>query len=128
MIAVRLINSGASLNSFFEISSVNYTPGENLTMVLRLFDEQLDNRFIPDATATLTLTYTDTSDVEQTKAASLLDADDRSLWTITWSQAETAAFGSTGFTVTMDAFGDTNTIYITTLPNVLTKQIISGDC
>ena len=128
MITAKLINSEASLNSFFQLSSVNYSPNENLTVAFRLYNEQTDLRHIPNVAATINVVHLNTSNAEVTVAASLVDADDRSLWKVTYTQAQTAIMANSNLRLEIDTLGDTTVIYVAVLKNVLKRQILSGDC
>lgn len=128
MINTKLINSEATLNDFFDIDNVEYTPGENLTVAFRLFNEQKNIRYIPPAAATVSVMYTDTSGVDQTKAASNIDADDRGMWSVSFTQAETLTLASPSLKITVDVNGDATVLEISVLRNILSKVFLSGDC
>lgn len=128
MIRAKLINSSATLNSFFELSSLSYVPGENVTLNLRIFDLQQNLRYIPPVAATMTLTFDNKDGTTLTKTATVLDSDDRSLWTVALSQAETAALGGSNIQVILDINGDASAINKTVLANSLSKINLSGDC
>lgn len=121
----RLLNSDAELNNFKEISALNYVPGENPTIVFRLFDEQLGIRFIPTAVATMTVDMINSDGTTLTKTPTVLDADDRSIWTFNLTDTETQALAGSNIQVNLDDNGDLKKAVIA---NALIKNVISGDC
>lgn len=128
MLTTKLINSEATLNSFFEISNVQYVAGENLTVSFRLHDRQRDIRYIPNAAATVNVSYVDTSNATISVAASQIDADDRSMWTVSFTQAQTLVIATNSLQVSVDELGDTTDISLTILENVLVKNTLTGTC
>lgn len=128
MIIALQINGDATLNSFFYIGSTNYSSGESLTVAFQFANEQKDIRFIPNVAAVVNVVYIDTDGVEQTKAATNIDADDRSLWSITFTPAETALIGGSTLRIEMDELNDGTIIHKMLLDNSIIKQVISGNC
>ena len=128
MLSTKLINSEATLNSFFEINNVQYVPNENLTVSFRLWDTQRDIRYIPAVAATVNVSFVDTSAVTVTVAASQISADDRSMWTVDFTQAQTLIIATNSLQVSVDELGDTTDISLTILPNVLVKNTLTGSC
>lgn len=125
MLDIKLLNSDAQLNNFKEIGSVAYVPGEDVTLVLRLILSQLKIRYIPASGATVAVTFQTKTGVDLVKAATELDAGDRSMWTVSLSQAET-----------LDIIGQNFTVGVTEgavlkkglALNALDRTIIDGDC
>lgn len=89
-ITAQILNDDASLNSFLIVDAIEFTPGGDITINFRLLDTQEDLRYVPDAGATLSLTFQKTDGTTLVKAASELDTQDRSMWTVSLSQAESA--------------------------------------
>lgn len=125
---LQLLNSDASLNNFFVVDAVAFVPGENLTLVVRLIDSQKSIRYVPTAAATLTLNFTDSDGNTVTKPASVLDASDRSIWTVALSQAETQTLVGSNIEAVLDTLGDTTVIIKAVARNVLSRENLSGDC
>lgn len=125
MLDIRLLNSDAELNNFRQIGSYEYVPGEDVTVVLRLFDSQLGIRYIPDSGATLTATFQTKSGTDLVKTASELDAGDRSIWTFDLSQSDTADIIGQNFTVSLTEGANLSK---GVAQNSLGKILIDGDC
>lgn len=128
MIKAKLLNSEASLNDFFFIDSLAFIPGENITVAIQIFDSQKNIRFIPPSNAELSMTFIDTDGEDVVKSASIIDADDRSMWKVELSQAETETLSGQNVEISLDLDGDGVTIFKALLPNVIIKTNLSGDC
>ena len=85
----KLLNSDAELNKFFEISSLDIVLGTEVDLAIRLFDAQRDIRFVPAATSKLKI-FLQTTDGELEKTMAIIDAADRSMWSVTLTEADTA--------------------------------------
>lgn len=128
MLEAKLLNSSAELNNFFELDALSYTPGENVTIVVRLFDKQKGIRLIPtDAGAEVKLTFTGKT-ADFTKDAAKVDAADASMWSVTLSAAETADLAGSNIKVELDEAGDDVSIKLAIIFNALSRQVLSGDC
>lgn len=130
MISAELLNSEASLNSFFVIEGITYVSGENLDVVIRLRHLEREIRFMAAAAATITLSFTDKTNPSTpiSKLASIVDAGDRSIWKVSLSQVETGNLSGSNIEVLYDVAGDSVTIFKTVLRNVLSKIFLSGAC
>lgn len=128
MIKVKLLNSEASLNDFFYIGAINFIPGENIVVSIQVFDSQRDIRYVPPLAATMTMTFIDKDGNDVVKTAAVIDADDRSMWTVTLSQAESEVLAGQNIVVDLDVNGDATVIYRALLQNVMIRNNLSGDC
>lgn len=128
MIKVTLLNSGASLNDYFEVNALNFIPGENVTVAVHILDAQRSIRYIPPVAATLTLTFTDKDGEDIEKTATLIHADDRSMWTTTLSQSETEVLAGQNIVVSLDVNGDATVILKALIANGIIRNNLSGDC
>ena len=128
MIKAKLLNSDASLNDFTYIGSMEFVPGEDVTVALQLFHSQKDIRHIPPAAATLELTLTDSDGNDVVKTASVINADDRSMWKIDLTQEETETLAGQNIEGKLDYNGDGSKIYLFVLQNVLQRTNLAGDC
>lgn len=126
MITAKILNSDATLNNFKEIGSLDFIPGAETKLVIRLQDTQLDLRHIPPATATIKLIFnqTDGSTLEKTTTEF---ADDRSMQFITLEEAETDLLLGGNFTMEIDVLGDASKIEKGIVSNGL-RKIVIGDC
>jgi hypothetical protein len=128
MIKAKLLNSEASLNDFFYVGSVEFVPGENVTFALQIFLSEKNIRYIPPVAAELTLTFIDKDGVDVVKTAAVIDADDRSMWSVDLSQAETEVLAGQTVSGELDVNGDGTIIYKFVLQNSLIRINLSGDC
>ncbi len=129
MIRAILLNSDAQLNNFIEIEKIDYVPGEQIKIVIRLIDNQLNIRRISPTTSEIQLKFLKASDgLFLTKTATLLDALDRSIWTTTLTVAETNDLASGNIQVEEDVLNNDTDVQITVIYSALAKQVFSGDC
>lgn len=128
MITASLINSAATLNDFQPLASMNFVPGENLTVNIQISDPQKGIRYIPNSAATLTMTFMNVDSTQTVVNGSLIDANDRSLWTCALTQTQTENLGAQNIIVTLDELGDGTIIRKCLIQNVLIRTNLSGDC
>lgn len=128
MLKAKLINSEATLNNFFHVGTVEFIPGENVTICLQISLAEKGIRYIPPVAAEMTLTLLDKDGVEIVKTASVIDADDRSMWTISLSQAESEVLQGQNIEGELDVNGDGTLIHKFLLTNVVQRINLSGDC
>lgn len=128
MIKAKLLNSEASLNDYFYLESIEFVPGEDLTIAIQLFDAQRDIRLIPPVAAELTMSFIDSDGNDVVKTGALIDPDDRSMRVVTLSQAETEVLAGQNIIVTLDANGDASLIEKAFMANVVIRTNLSGDC
>lgn len=129
MIKAILLNSDAQLNNFIEINKIDYVPGEKVKVVIRLKDSQLDIRRVSPTGSAIELKFLKASDgTFLTKAATVVDALDRSMWSVELTSAETNDLASGNIQVEEDVLDDDSDVRITVIYNALAKQVFSGDC
>lgn len=90
MLTLNVLNSDASLNSFKFIDTFNFIGGEDIKLVMRLFQTDEDIRYIPDTGATITLDFRKSDDTVLVKAATFPFADDRSIIEVNITALESA--------------------------------------
>lgn len=110
VLGANLLNSDASLNSFFTIGSLDFVPGSGATLVIQLEDLQKDIRFVPPIAATLSISINQTDGTVVNKAAAVLDPGDRSIWVLQLSSSDTLDILSGNFMFTLDVNGDASLI------------------
>lgn len=128
-LTAKILNSDALLNSWKEIGSVDFIPGSAKTIVLRLFDLEEDLRFVPSDAGggpTLSLTFTKTDGTSLVKAATILNAADRSMWTVSLTATETSDLfgGDILFDLTEDP-GGTPILTKGVIPNALRNMSLT---
>jgi hypothetical protein len=125
MLKAKILNSQATLNNYVILGSLEFVPGEEVKVVAQIINSQLDIRYIPDAAATMDMIFVDKDGNEVIKTASVLDADDRSIWTVTLTPAESLTIVSQNIKIVLD---DNGTTMIASVRNGLARTIIDGDC
>lgn len=126
MLTAKILNSDATLNNFKEIGSLDFIPGTQAELFIRLFNSQLSLRYIPPATAIVKI-FIDKSDgtvLEKTMSAL---SDDRSILSTTLEEAETEEILGGNFTLEVDILGDGSNIDKGIVLNGIRKVII-GEC
>lgn len=130
MIKIQLINSEASLNSFFNVGNYIYVPGENLSIAFRLFHLERDIRFVAvNPAATITVSFPiKSSTTPLSIVATEIDALDRSMWAISLTPAQTLDLSGSNMEVLYNSDGAGALVYKTVARSALTRTILSGDC
>ena len=123
MIKLQLLNSQASLNNFFVIGSIEYVPGEDVRIVIRLMNPQLNIRHIPDDAATLDFIFPLSDGTELVKAGTMLQIQDKSIWYVDLTPLESINLASSNFQIELT---DDGVVSKSVLFNALAKNIISG--
>ena len=106
-IAVKALNSDATLNNFEVLDQFNICKGDTAVLNFQLYDAEKGLRYIPAAGATLTITISrfpqylptpanarETVDYTITGSAANPFADDRSIWTFSLTALQTATLTS----------------------------------
>lgn len=128
MLKAKLLNSEASLNDYIEVNAINFIPGENVTVAVHLYDAERGIRYIPPLAATLTMTFIDKDSAEILKDAAVIDADDRSMWSVDLSQSETEVLAGQNIILELDVNGDGTVILKALIANGIIRNNLSGDC
>lgn len=126
MLIAKVLNNAASLNNFKEIASLEFVIGEELNLVFRLHDPQVNLRHVPPATAIVNVTFNKTDGTTLEKTASFLDSGDRSMLTVSLTEAETEEILGGNLTFEVDVLGDGTEIIKGLISNALSKIIL--DC
>lgn len=129
MLNVLLLNDAPQLNSYFNITSVQYIPGQTVKINIQIQSVDSKIRFIPPTAATMTATFkkSDGTDLVIT-AAMLFNPDDRSLWQIVIPATNSASVVGNNFLISLDVNGDQSDIQQGIGENMLTKNLFEGDC
>lgn len=126
MITGQVLESDASLNDFTTISTLKFTPGEQITLVFRLIDEDKELRFVPTTSLITTLTFNKDDGTTFTKTTTFVDVLDRSLLSVTLQEAETLTMLGGNIAMDLDIAGDASEIRKGFIFNGLSKVIV--DC
>lgn len=129
MLNIKLLNAQAQLNYYFNITSVSYTPGESVNINFQFFDVDSGVRFIPATTATCTVSFKKNDGTLLVKTAAMqFNPDDRSIWTVQLSAADSLVVIGSNFLVSLDVLGDTTNIQQAIGINFLSPVLFDGDC
>lgn len=128
MLKAKLLNSDAELNDYEHISAVEFVPGENLTIAFQIFHSQKELRHVLPIAATVSLTFKDSDGEDIDVAAAVINADDRSMWSVDLSQAETATLAGQSIEGEVDYEGDASVIYKFVIQNGVIRINLDGDC
>lgn len=104
-LTAKILNSDAVLNSWREIGSLDFQPGESQTLQLRIFDLSEGIRYTPPSGTTMTVTFNTTTGTLEKIAT--LNSDDRALATIALTPSETQDMIGGNFTFSLDEGGGT---------------------
>jgi hypothetical protein len=121
MLIARPINSDALLNHFEYIEDQEFVPGENRTLAWQLWNDELDMRYIPPATAVVKLTFNLVDGTTLQKTATFIDPLDRSLITVVLAQSETVDLMSGNVTLSVDVLGDQTNLKLGVIFNGLRR-------
>lgn len=99
MLTLRVLNSDASLNAFTYSSSASFMKGEDVTLLLMLWQPDKAIRYIPDSGAVITCDFMKSDGTVLTKTATQPFADDRSIIQFALSAVETATLISQNLVV-----------------------------
>lgn len=118
VLGANVLNSDATLNWFFQISSLDFVPGSAAKLVIQLIDLQKDLRYVANSAATLTFTLNETDGSTVTKTGTILDSGDRSLWYVNLASSDTQNLLSGNFLFTLDVLGDGT--------DLISGQVVNG--
>jgi hypothetical protein len=110
VLGALILNSDASLNTYFTVASQDFVPGSKCDLVIQLVDLQKNLRYVPPSAATLSMLFNKTDGSSLNKSASLVDSGDRSMWKVTLSELETQDLLSGNFTFALDVNGNATLI------------------
>jgi hypothetical protein len=127
MLSGQILNSDALLNNFIVTDSKGFIPGEQFTLIVRLFNEELQLRFVPLVASIVTFTFNKTDGTQLSKVSSGLDSGDRSMRSITISEAESEDLLGGNFSFEVDVDGDGQNIRKGIVQNGLAR-VVDGDC
>lgn len=126
MLGAKLLNELASLNQFSYIDTVQFVPGQSITMNFRLWDSELKDRYIPGASAIVKLTLNKTDGTTLEKTATLISADDRSMQSVAITAVESEDIVGGNVVITLDELGDGTKIKKAVIQMALSKVLLDG--
>ena len=120
-----VLNSDATLNLWIVLRSRDFIPGEEIKLVFRLKNPDVDLRFIPPAATIVDFSFLKTDGTSLVKTAAL-NPDDRSFATLTLQESETLDLIGGAVTFDLDSGGTGTTILKGVIANPLRK--VTTDC
>lgn len=128
MLIASILESDATLNSFTEMSSLEFIPGEQTELVFRLKQSQrLDRlRYVAKSTSLMTV-YLPKRDGTIATVAMTAFADDRSIWHTTLQELTTQDIIGGNINFELDLNGDGSVVMKGWIPNGL-SLVCTGAC
>lgn len=129
MLNVKLINDLPQLNAWFYITSVTYIPGETVKITFQFQELDSNIRYIPGTSATCNVSFKVNDGTTLVKAATMLfSPDDRSIWQVNLSSAESLTIVGNNFLAALDVLGDATNIQQAIGNNMLSITLFDGEC
>lgn len=124
-LTAKILNPEASLNFWLVLSSIDFIPGTEVDVKLRIFNPDTQERYVPPSTTIMTVEFLKADGTTLTKTMSL-NADDRSIASVTLQEAETVDLIGGNLLFTLDLLGDGSKLMKGIIPNGM--RTISTDC
>lgn len=138
MLKIKLINEQATLNNFNYVEVKEYIAGQALSIKVQITDSETKQRLIPDTGARLNAIFQKRDGTELKKAGTMLfNPDDRSMWKIDLTSAETTDIIGSNVKFELDFNGSASAppdlststdLRIGMAYNVLSKITFDGEC
>lgn len=125
MLTLNILNNAATLNTFFVSGTKEFMAGEDVKLIMRLIQIDLNLRYIPVVGATITIDFKKSDDTILTKTATFPFADDRSIIQVDLTELESADLISQTLIVKLDEAGVTT---FATLQSGLKRNKLSQGC
>ena len=104
-LSLQVLNSDAILNSFQDIGILKFTNGDDVVLIMRLWQPDKNIRYIPASGATITCDFKKSDNTTIAKTATIPFADDRSIIQFTLSNTETPDIITQNLLVEVDEGG-----------------------
>jgi len=138
MLKIKLVNEQATLNNFNYVDIKEYIAGQPLSMKIQIQDSETKQRIIPGTTANLNAIFQKRDGTELKKAGVMMfNPDDRSMWKIELTSAETMDIVGSNVKIELDFNGSASAppdlststdLRIGMAYNVLSKITFDGEC
>lgn len=125
MLTLDIVSRNPQLNTFMLSKNFQFASGEDVKVIMRLFQSDLGIRYIPLVGATITIALLNSDGTTLSKTCAFTFADDRSIIEFSLSAAESALVISQNLVVNVVEAGSTK---IAVLQYGLTKVITDGSC
>jgi len=129
MLKAKIISSDASLNNFDFISSLEFFPGSQTRLVMRLFNPQRKDqlRYIPDSSANLEIHIPKKDGTNETVTMTAF-VDDRSIWYADLQETVTEDLAGGNIFFELDELGDGSKISLGVVENAMSLFISGVSC
>lgn len=138
MLKIKLVNEQATLNNFNYVDNKEYIANIPFNVCLQIQDSETNQRLIPGSTARLNAIFQKSDGTELTVAGSLLvGSDDRSMWKIAVSAADSNDIVGSNVRIDLDFNGsatappvlsDSTDFRSGMAYNVISKITFDGEC
>jgi hypothetical protein len=125
MLTLDIVSKSPQLNSFTVSKNSQFAGGEDVKVIMRLWQPELNIRYIPGAAAVITIALKKSDGTSLSKTCAFTFADDRSIIEFTLSAVESALIISQNLVVNIVDGGVTT---IAVLQYGLTRQVTDGSC
>lgn len=129
MLNVQLLSNDAQLNDYSTISTVQYIPGESVTITFQFLGVENNLRFIPPTTATATISFKlNDGTMLVIPATMLFNPDDRSIWQAQITALQSPTIVGSNMLAALDVNGDGSNIQQALGQQILSPTYFEGDC
>lgn len=125
MLTLDLVSKNPQLNTFTLSNNFQFASGEDVKVIMRLFQPDLKIRYIPTVGATITIDLKKSDGTILTKTCSFTFADDRSIIEFSLTALESTTIISQNLVVKIV---DGSTTQFAVLQYGLTRVITDGSC
>lgn len=107
MLKIKLLNENVTLNNFNYVDIKEYIPNSPFKIKLQILDSETLQRLIPGTSAKMNATFQKRDGTELVKAATMLfNPDDRSMWQVAITAAESNDIIGSNVQFDLDFEGD----------------------
>lgn len=125
MLTLDIVSKNPTLNAFMLSKNLQFASGEDVKVTMRLFQSDLGIRYVPGASAVVTIDLKKSDNTTLTKTCAFTFADDRSIIEFSLSAAESALVISQNLIVKLVEGGNTQ---FAVLQYGLTRVVSDGSC
>lgn len=125
MFTANILNPNATVNSYKQVTSIDFIPGDKIKLAFQIIDPNEDLRYIPPSTAIVTFSFNKTDGTTLEVQATLM-ADDRSMGNLIISAAQSADLYGGNFFFSIDNLGDGTSVDDGVIYNGLNKITIDS--
>ncbi len=129
MLTLDIVSKNPSLNAFTLSRTLQFASGEDVKVIMRLFQPEPQIRYIPDVGATITIDLKKSDGTVLNKTCAFTFADDRSIIEFSLTAAESALVISQNLVVKLvEGTSPNETTQFAILQYGLTRVVSDGSC